>query len=591
MTAKPITATPDGSSQTAITDIEIIRSEPSTIVQVQGLDEDYVIAAGAIREILAGAKASRLRAAAQAGPSVVRIRGAFIRGELDLNTIAQVAGGLFLADCKLDQPVTLRDGALNWLVIEKCVLPGIGAERATVGTLTITDSLITGNHPGGAIRLNGTRVTRDLRLDRIRADNTLGPAVQATGLTAGAGVSMEAADARGTGPAGVICLTAATVSGDLTLRGARLMTRSGPAFNAPELTVGGAAWLDQGFSATGAGEHGAVCLAGADVTGELSLRGASLANGSGPALAADQITVRSGIAIGQDFRAIGSGELATVRLAEARVGGDLLLDGATLANRTGPAFTAGQITVTGSVSMSGLAWDGALFSASGTGEQGAICLADAQITGQLALSGAVLTNGSGPALVADQATVRGDALLDGGFTATGGGEQRAAVSLAGATFGRGLTCSGQAASRMPDAPGLDLGQATVGSLVLSASFASVPEGGTPLNVDGLTYTEVPVLLSGNPPVQVPRERQAREWISCLRHRAAYSAGAYRALAAAFRRRGDDDAARRVLAAERDDARARGKRGGRDKARRPGRTLVTSPADVAGLSRPARPVRM
>ncbi len=146
-------------------------------------------------------------------------------------------------------------------------------------------------------------------------------------------------------------------------------------------------------------------------------------------------------------------------------------------------------------------------------------------------------------------------MLDGGFTATGG-EQRAAVSLAGATIGRGLTCSGQAASRKPDAPGLDLGQDTVGSLVLSASFASAPEGGTPLNVDGLTYTELPVLLSGNPPVQVPKDRQAREWISCLRHSAAYSAGAYRALAAAFQRRGDDEAARHILAAQRDDDRSR-----------------------------------
>ncbi len=58
------------------------------------------------------------------------------------------------------------------------------------------------------------------------------------------------------------------------------------------MTVKGAARLDQGFTATGTGEHGAVCLTGADVAGELSLRGASLANGSGPAPVADQATVR-----------------------------------------------------------------------------------------------------------------------------------------------------------------------------------------------------------------------------------------------------------------------------------------------------------
>jgi hypothetical protein len=586
MTAKPIMATPESSPQTGITNIEIIRSEPSAIVQVQGLDEDCVIAADAIREILATAKSSTPQTAAPAEPVVVRIGGAWIRGELDLDTITQVAGGLYLTGCKLDQPVTLRDGALNWLVLEQCVLPGIGADRATVGTLTITDSLITGENPGGAIRLTGTRVTGDLRLDGIRVDNPVGPAVQATGLAAGAGVSMEAVDARGTGPAGVICLTEATVSGDLTLRGARLIAGSGPAFNAPDMTVKGAARLDRGFTATGAGAPGAVCLAGASIAGELSLRGASLANGSGPALAADLITVRSGIAVDQDFRAIGSGDLATIRLAEATVGGDLVLDGATLANRTGPALAADLITVTGSVSMNGSAWDGTLFSATGAAGRGTVQLSRARISGQLSLSGAVLTNGSGPALVADRATVRGDALLDGGFTATGGGEQRAAVSLAGATIGRGLTCSGQAASQKPDAPGLDLGQATVGSLVLSASFAAAPAGGTPLNVDGLTYTELPVLLSGNPPVQVPQDRQAREWISCLRHSAAYSAGAYRALAAAFQRCGDSEAARRILAAQRDDARARGTRGGR-KARRSALAMVPPAPAAAGLRGPVR----
>jgi hypothetical protein len=476
-----------------VSNTDIICSEPSSIVQVQAFGEDCLIAADAIREILAA-------------HAVARIRGARIQGPLDLDAIAQRAGGLHLAGCKLEAPLTLRDAALGWLVLEECVLPGLWAERAEIGTLSLTDSLISGRYPGGTVRLDGARVAGDLRLDGLRVDNSEGPAVRAVGLVTGGGVSMRAVDARGTGPDGVACLTGAAVTGDLTLRGARLMAGSGPAFGARDMTVGGAAQLDQGFAATGTGEPGAVCLSGARVAGELSLRGASLANRTGPALAAD------------------------------------------------------QITVAGSVSMNGSGADGARFSASGTGERGAIHLADAQITGRLSLSNAILTNGSGPALVADQATVRGDALLDGGFTATGGGQQ-AAVSLARTTIGRGLTCSGQAASAKPGAPGLDLGQATVGSLVLSDSFASVPDGGMPLNVDGLTYTEPPVLLAGNPPVRVPPERQAREWISCLRHRAAYSAGAYRALAAAFQRRGDHDAARRILAAQRDDARARGQHGG------------------------------
>jgi hypothetical protein len=187
--------------------------------------------------------------------------------------------------------------------------------------------------------------------------------------------------------------------------------------------------------------------------------------------------------------------------------------------------------------------------------------------GQMALSGAVLTNGSGPALMADRATIAGDVSLDEGFTATGGGGPKAAVSLTGATIGRGLVCSGRSASESPDVPGLDLGQARVGSLALSTGFVAAPDSGTALNIDGMTYAGLPVLLSGNPPVQIPGDQQVSEWISCLQHTAAYSAQAYTALAAAFSQRGDDEAAGRILSAQRDDTRAYPERTGRSRARR------------------------
>ena len=114
---------------------DIICSEPSSIVQVQAFGEDCLIAADAIREILAA-------------HAVARIRGARIQGPLDLDAIAQRAGGLHLAGCKLEAPLTLRDAALGWLVLEECVLPGLWAERAEIGTLSLTDSLISGRYPG-----------------------------------------------------------------------------------------------------------------------------------------------------------------------------------------------------------------------------------------------------------------------------------------------------------------------------------------------------------------------------------------------------------------------------------------------------------
>ncbi len=605
------------------------------------------------------------------GGKGVRVHGAWIRGQLDLDGI-DCATGLRLTGCRLDQPLTLRDATVPWLVLEECVLPAVWADRARTGTLTIKNSLVSGKYADGVLRFAGVRVTADLRLTGTRVDSPAGPAVLATGLIVDGSAFMETLDARGASPGGAVCFTGATIGDDLVLQGARLIAGAGPAFNGEILIVKGAAWLDQGFTATGTGPSGAVCLTGARITRQLSLRGARLANGSGPALAADLLTVRAGLMADQGFTAIGAGEVAAVRLNGASIRGYLLLDGATLTNRSGPALAASRLSVQGDLTMTGHGEAGARFSATGatgpctvqlrdaeitgalslaratvinypvrgrdggfglgdaaslsdgavclsgatiggdlvlagatltsadgpalladhvtiggdafrcdhsgadfratgTGDLGAVCLAGARIAGllclrgaaltskngpalvadaaiveddalldlgftatgagregtvvlvaatvggQLSLSGAVMTNSSGPALVADAASVRGAVRLDEGFTATGSGGQRAVVSLAGTQVGGQLSCTGQAAGGRPDAPALDLGRARVGGLRLSTGF------GVPLNFDDLTCAETPVLLTGNPPTRVPEASQAAEWRPVLARSADASA--------------------------------------------------------------------
>jgi hypothetical protein len=622
---------------------ELKRSDPASLAEVHALHADHVVEAARVVEFLSGNGAG------------MRIHGAWIRGDLDLDRM-DCAAGLRLTGCRLDQPLTLRNARLPWLVLEECVLPAVWADRAWAGTLTIKNSLVTGQHPEGALRFAGARVTADLRLTGTRVDSPAGPAVLATGLVVDGSAFLETLDARGASPAGAVCFTGATIGDDLVLQGARLIAGGGPAFNGEILVVKGAAWLDQGFTATGAGPSGAVCLTGARITRQLSLRGAKLANGSGPALAADLVTVRAGLMADRGFTAIGAGELAAVRLNGASVRGSLLLDGATVTNRSGPALAANRLSVQGDLTMArhgtagtrfsatgaagpctvelreasitgtlsleratvvsypvqgqdggagpgsgggavGLSGatiggdlvlagatltsaagpalradqvtvagdafrcdhSGADFRATGTGDLGAVCLAGAHVhgqlclrgaaltskngpalgadevtvggdalldlgftatgaasdgaviltaatvAGQLSLSGAVITNGTGPALVADAATVHGDGQLDEGFTATGGGGRRAVVSLAGAHVDGQLSCTGRAAGHRPGGPALDLGRARVGGLLLSTGFAAT------LNVDGLTCYDTPVLFSGDPPTRVPEARQAAEW--------------------------------------------------------------------------------
>ncbi len=798
---------------------ELICSEPVSISQVQGLDKRYTVEAKDIRDILTGKNAPKSGAPSSLDPLGIRIRGARIHGELNLDGITATTS-LQLTGCLLEERLMLRDATMHLLVLERCVLPGAWADRAKVDTLTIRDCAVDTNDAKGAIRLVSTHVTIDLRLTGTCVGNPAGPAVLATNLTVDASMFMdrlctsEASD-------GAVCLTGATIADDLVLHGARLTASTGPAFNGEDMTVKGAAFLDQGLKATGAGDQGAVRLASASITGQLSLRGATLENKSGPALVADLLTAKSNLLADRGFtaNADAAGELAAVQLKGAKISGDLMLNGATLANCSGPALAAGLLTVQGDMTMTGpggpcgrfsatgaaglstvqlrgatisgdLSLDGAtvtsdapagrpragdiadggavclsgatisgdlvltnatltsqtgpalmaelltvkgdaaccdgggVFHATGAGDLGAICLVGATITGQLSLSAADLTSANGPALVADAATVQGDVFLDAGFTATGYGplgvvrlrgatmnsrlilddatvtsnrpvgvpaadssDYKGAVYLSGATVGhdfllrnatltasagpalradyltvkgdafrceqssdgfratgagedgtvllaaatlngqvwlRGTTlsnengpalkadsvtilgdlyldeeftatgggkeptdgsteglaavrlidasigkvlfCFGRAVSTKQKAPALDLRFAKVGRLRLALGFASGTGGGgsvEPLNFDGLTYTALPELYTGNPSTdragvsQVSDTERAREWILLFQHNAPYSAQAYQQLATAYQGQGDDDVARRLLIAQRDDARSRG----------------------------------
>lgn len=71
----------------------------------------------------------------------------------------------------------------------------------------------------------------------------------------------------------------ATITGQLSLRGVTVSNEGGVALRLDGASIGGGAFLDQGFTATGA-----VSALGATITGQLNLRGATLSNEGGDAL-------------------------------------------------------------------------------------------------------------------------------------------------------------------------------------------------------------------------------------------------------------------------------------------------------------------
>ncbi|MBP0453478.1 hypothetical protein J5Y04_28615 [Kitasatospora sp. RG8] len=221
---------------------------------------------------------------------------------------------------------------------------------------------------------------------------------------------------------GAVRLLGADIAGQLSLRGAKLngANRDGEALVADGMKVGNHAFLDEGFEA-----GGVVRLNGANIGGQLYLSGAKLngTDSSGNALFANGVKVGEDAFLGDGFEARGA-----VRLFGADIAGQLYLSGAMLngTDGSGNALVADFVKV-GTVVLE------YPFEASGT-----VRLLGAQIAGQLTLKGAKLngTDEMGNAFAADQMKAGDTVFLDEGFEAVG------VVRLIGANIGGGLHLTG-----------------------------------------------------------------------------------------------------------------------------------------------------
>src|SRR5205807_1490161 len=151
--------------------------------------------------------------------------------------------------------------------------------------VTVSRTTVTAHHSGGAISLAGARIGRQLSCNGAVLTNDAGPAFYADGLQTEHSVFLRGGfSATGTGDRGAVSLIGARIGVQLACSGGVLRNDSGPALNAGGLRTDHNVYLDDGFSATGAGDRGAVDLLGAHIGGQVSCRGAELRNDSGPAL-------------------------------------------------------------------------------------------------------------------------------------------------------------------------------------------------------------------------------------------------------------------------------------------------------------------
>jgi hypothetical protein len=479
----------------------------------------------------------------QVHPKGVRLRGVLISGQLDLES-ATLRCPLHLDSCYLgnDGPLVLDYATASVLVLTGCRMAGLQAD-----TLVVT----------GELDLAGTTFT------------------------------------------GPVQLANAAITGRLNMRSAHLIQpgKDHYVLNADGITVGGAAFLDSfpdGGTFTAAG---AVRLAGANIAGQLSMRGAQLtrADEDGDALTADTIKVGGGAFLDSDpnqgtFTAAGA-----VRLPGGEIAGQLSMVGAQLtpAGKGVDALVADGLKVSGDVLLDSDPNQGT-FTAAGT-----VRLAGADITGQLSMRGAQLNgvNESGNALVADGLKVSRDVVLNsaddqGSFTAAG------AVSLPGAQVGgslylKGADLAAEAGKTALNAEGIKvtrklawqpnkpvLGKVNLegGSVVeldddwTGSRFKQNGYWPTDLGLDGFTYTTIRAGNKAGVDQRLDWLRGGSKEMARRRARgkgattaagppattdAAFASGPYEQLQKMYQQAGDDTAARKVAINQRRDQRKLG----------------------------------
>jgi hypothetical protein len=413
----------------------------------------------------------------------------------------------------------------------------------------------------GAVRLPDADISGPLDCSGARLTGTgNGDALVADWMKVGGGVFLRG----GFTAAGAVRLPGAYITGPLNCSGAQLTGtgNDGDALVADWMMVSGGVFLSEGCTVAGA-----VRLRGADITGPLDCSGARLTGtgNDGDALVADGMKVSGDVFFSEGFTSS-----RAVRLPRADITGQLSCRGARLTgtDNHGDALVADGMKVGGGAFLRG-----------GFTAAGAVRLPDADITGPLDCSGAQLTgtDNHGNALVADGMKAGRDVFLDRGFSAAGtislpsanigasvhlkpmalAGENEVALNAPRAQIAGTL----EWAPTGPVSGQVNLEGATVGQLDDDWSDEDErpngcwPTGGR-LRLDGFTYRR----FGGT---QQATAKQRLEWIRSQYRPPARDSTAdfatqpYEQLAAVHRQAGQDTQARNVAIARRADLRTYG----------------------------------
>ena len=299
-----------------------------------------------VDSVLPGFNAARMRA-----EGIVNLHRSVVRGLLILDR-ARVTGEVFL------RGATVGDGAG-------------GVAIAADGLVVEGDLDCSGATCLGSVRLRGARVTGWVNASGARLRCADGPALDADNAVIGGSFTGRQLICEGK-----IKFQHARIGGHLQLTGARLHNPGDWALAGGGVAVEGGFWCSDGFTATGE-----VRLIGARLGSNLTLTGAELSNPAGVALNLDSATLA-------DFDGAGlrvpAGQLS---FAGTHVTGRLNLDGADLGGVAGrAAMVADGVVIGKTLALAGL---------HATGE---VSVYAGRVGGRVVLSGASIENPAGSAL-------------------------------------------------------------------------------------------------------------------------------------------------------------------------------------------------
>ena len=243
--------------------------------------------------------------------AAVRLDGARVSGALSLAHSA-IAGPVRLRRCEFDSAVDLSGARVRDIDLEGSRLAGLTAPLAEIdGNLSMIDGRCSGQ-----ILLTGAHITGALKMQRALADNPGQVALFANRLVIDDDLLMHQAIVNGE-----IRLAGAHIDGMIGLDRAVVRGGGRRAVNAFGLSVGAGVFARSGFSA-----EGEVLFSDARIGASLDLRDAVLSNPGGDAL------IAHGVQVGGFLHLGGCSVHGATRLSRAKVSAEIYLSGGRFIN-------------------------------------------------------------------------------------------------------------------------------------------------------------------------------------------------------------------------------------------------------------------